>query len=269
MTKYCEFYGFKTEPFHNDIPVKNLLKLPDMVSVKERFDYTLNLGGVMLVTGDVGSGKSTAMRWTLSHYHQTELVVLNVIATSASLSELYKQLCWSIDLDVKAASRAYLCQSFKSAVKEIAHAKKQKVALVIDEANLLRGDIFAELHTLTQFENDSKNLFSLVLVGQAILLEKLTYRSSLPLASRIVTKTHLKAILKDQMMEYLNHHTKIVGAKKPLFSEGAATAIHQGSAGLLRQANNLARGGLIAAAIEGCEIVQPDHVRIASTELMT
>ena len=55
---YQTFFGFKQEPFTSEIGSKNLLKLPSMVSVKERFDYVLN-GGVLIVTGEVGSGKSS------------------------------------------------------------------------------------------------------------------------------------------------------------------------------------------------------------------
>lgn len=84
--------------------------------------------------------------------------------------------------------------------------KKQKIIIVVDEAHLLRVDIFAELHTITQFDNDSKKLFSLVLAGQPNLLEKMTYRSSAPLASRVVARTHLSHLNQDQMTVYLEHH---------------------------------------------------------------
>lgn len=268
MTQYLEFFGFKSEPFPVRVLPKNLLKLPGTTGVKERLDYTLNLGGIMLVTGEVGSGKSTAMRWAMSHYHSSELTILDVIANSASLNELYKQLCWALNLEVKSASRSYLSRMIKNAIRDLVIGKKQKVLLVIDEANLLRLDIFAELHTLTQFEHDSLSFFAVALIGQTTLVDKLTYRSSAPLASRVVAKAHLKGLAKEQMHEYLNHHIKIAGVKKSLFAEDALIAIHQGSSGLLREANNLARGGMIAAAAEGCDLVTAEHIRIASTELI-
>ncbi len=268
MTKYMEYFGFKTTPFPTTIAPKNLLKLPDMIGIKERLDYTLNLGGIMLVTGEVGSGKSTALRWAMSHYHPNELTTVEVVSNSASLNELYKQLCWALNLDVNSGSRSLLSRMIKNAIRDLVVGKKQKVLLVIDEANLLRIDVFAELHTLTQFNHDTVSPFAIALVGQTTLADKLTYRSSSPLASRVVAKTHLKSITKDQMQEYLHHHLKIAGVKKSLFGDDAVTAIHQGSSGLLREANNLARGGMIAAAAEGCELVGAEHIRIASTELI-
>lgn len=268
MSKYLEYFGFKAVPFPVTISPKNLLKLPDMVGVKDRLDYTLNLGGVMVVTGEVGSGKSTALRWAMSHYHPNELTTIEVVSNSASLNELYKQLCWALNLNVSSASRSLLSRMIKTAIKDLVVGKQLKVLLVIDEANLLRLDIFAELHTLTQFDSDIVSPFAIALVGQTTLLDKLTYRNSSPLASRIVAKTHLKAITKDQMLDYLNHHLKIAGIKKSLFGQDAITAIQQGSSGLLREANNLARGGLIAAASECSDLVGAEHIRTASTELI-
>ena len=70
------------------------------------------------------------------------------------------------------------------------------------------------------------------------------------------------------MHGYLSHHLEIAGVKEKLFSEEAVTAIQQGSGGLLRRANQLARGALMAAASEKCSVVSAEHVRVASTEIL-
>lgn len=267
MSSYNAYFGFKTEPFSSEISSKNLLKLPSMVSVKERFDYVMS-GGVFIITGEVGSGKSTSLRWSQGQYHPSQYLFLNITATGGSLIEFYKQLCWELDVEAKTGSRVGILKSFKNTIREIATTKKQKIIIIIDEAHLLRVDIFAELHTITQFDNDSKNLFSLVLAGQPNLLEKLTYRSSAPIASRVISRTHLSHLNQEQMAVYLEHHLTVAGVKKQLFSDQAITAIYQGSAGILRKSNLLARGGLVAAAMEKEQVVSAEHIRIASTELL-
>ena len=267
MSIYCNYFGFKYEPFTAEISSKNLLKLPSMVAVKERFDYVIN-GGVFLITGEVGSGKSTSLRWSQAQYHPSQHLFLNITATGGSLIEFYRQLCWDLDIVVKTGSRAAILKEFKATVREIAATKKQKIMIIVDEAHLLRIEIFAELHTITQFDNDSKNLFSLVLGGQPNLIEKMTYRSTAPLASRVVARTHLNTLNPEQMGVYLEHHMGVAGVKKQLFSDQAITAIYQGSGGILRKANSLARGGLIAAATEKEQVVSAEHIRLASTELL-
>ena len=267
MSAYSGYFGFKSEPFSSEISSKNLLKLPSMVSVKERFEYVIN-GGILVVTGEVGSGKSTSLRWSQAQYHQSQHLFINITGSSGSLIEFYRQLCWGLEIEVKTGSRGLMLKTFKETIREISTTKKQKIIIVVDEAHLLRLDVFAELHTMTQFENDSKNLFSLVLAGQPNLTEKLSYRSSAPLASRVIAKTHLSNLNAEQMAVYLEHHLNVVGIKKQLFSDQAITAIYQGSAGILRKANYLARGGLIAAATDKEQVVSAEHVRLASSELI-
>jgi general secretion pathway protein A len=96
----------------------------------------------------------------------------------------------------------------------------------------------------------------------------MTYRSSAPLASRVVARTHLSHLNQDQLSVYLEHHLGVCGIKKQLFSDQAITAIYQGAGGILRKSNLLARGSLIAAAMEKESVVSAEHVRIASTELL-
>lgn len=132
----------------------------------------------------------------------------------------------------------------------------------------MRLEIFAELHTLTQFDGDSKPLLPIVLAGQNNLVDLLLYRTSIPLSSRIIARCHLQAVSRTDMELYISHHLKIAGVNHSLFSEQAITAIHQGSGGLLRRANHLARGSLIAAANEKIQLVSAEHVRIAATELI-
>ncbi len=266
--KYTEYFGMKNEPFISDIPTNKLLQLPGTLAVKQRMDYLVKIGGVMALTGDVGIGKSTALRWSLDQFHKSEIYSIYVTANSASTNELYKQLCWELKIDIKTGSKSLLLKSFKNAIEEIVKQQRCKILIILDEANLLRADVFSELHTATQFNYDSKNLFSLILAGQNGLLDKLKYRISAPLASRVITRAHLSSITEDQMKDYIKHHLKIVGVKQNIFNENAITAIYQGSGGLLRKANSLARGAILSCVIDNDNIVNEEHVRRAATELI-
>ena len=164
----------------------------------------------------------------------------------------------------KAQLTTYL---IRKEIVELIEGKKPKVALIIDEASLLYLEVFVELHNICQFEKDSKLYLPLILAGQANLVDKLMYRSSAPLASRIIARAHMEGLNREGMQQYLVHHLNLVGINKSLFEDPAVTAIHQGSGGLLRKANNLARGALMAAADEKSMMVNAEHVRLAATEL--
>lgn len=265
---YRSFFGFKREPFAADLRIEELLETPATKDVRQRFQYAVRLGAICVVTGEVGSGKSTALRWAAYGLHPSEYKPLCVTATSGAITELYKQIVWNLDMEMNTTSRARLTRAIRSAVMDMVESRKIRPVLIIDEANHLSADVFSELHVISQYRQDSCPLLPIILSGQTSLLDRLSIRSVAPLASRVVARAHIEAVSLNDMTHYLQRHLQIAGSKLPLFSEQAILAIHQGSGGLYRRANHLARGSLIAAAAEKCQIVSPEHVRIASTELI-
>ena len=266
-TAYRQFFALTCEPFATDVARADILVTPAVAAVAERIHYTLRLGAIALVTGEIGSGKSTALRYCIGGLHPSEYRVLSVTASAGSILELYRQILAALGHDAAGTSRARMTHTIRGEVLELVEGKKMKTVLVIDEASLLRLEVFAELYTLTQFEHDSKPYLPIVLAGQANLVDLLRYRTSLALASRVVASSHLKGIDQQTMEDYLHHHLTLAGVERMLFEPAAVTAIQQGSGGLLRKANHLARGALIAAAHDKAAVVIAEHVRIAATEL--
>ena len=264
---YKTFFGMKKEPFGSDLKQNEILETEDLKSVKNKFYYATDLGGTALLTGDIGSGKSTALRFASDSLHPSEYRVIYITATSGPILELYQQIINEMCIGILGRSKALMIRVIKKEIMEIVDTKKMKVVLVIDEASLLRIEVLAELHTLTQFHRDSKHWMPMVLSGQSNLIDKMMYRSSEPLASRVVTRSHLEGLEREGMKQYIGHHLKLAGVNPGIFDDAAVTAVHQGSGGLLRKANHLARGALIAAAKQNMQIVNPEHVRLAATEI--
>lgn len=260
------FFGFTREPFSPDIKVDELYHTAALVGAKERILYAVNLGAVSVITGEVGSGKSTALRYASSALHPSQYKVIPVIASTGSIIEVLKQISMALDIDWSHNSLARLMRTAREAITEIAK-RKQLSVLIIDEASLLRIEVFAQLHTIGRFEMDSKPLLPIILAGQNNLLDKLMHLTSRPLASRAIGRSHLEGPRQKDMAGYLKHHLEIAGIQEQLFSEEAILAVHQGSGGLLRRANLLAKGSLITAAREKCMVVSAEHVRMASTEI--
>jgi type II secretory pathway predicted ATPase ExeA len=264
---YRSFFGLKKEAFGADISINDILKTAELSDVKDRFDYVIRLGAIGLVTGEVGSGKSTAIRYAAEHLHPSEFKSLYMTASSGAIMEFYRQLVNELDIHIKTNSKVMMLRLIKKEITELVYEKKIKVVLLVDEASLLRLEVFAELHTICQFEKDSKPYLPIILAGQNNLIDKLSYRSSQPLASRIVARSHLQGTDLGGMEDYLKHHLYIAGVKQNLFDQTAITAIQQASGGLFRKANHLARGALIAAAAQQHTVVNAEHVRLASTEI--
>lgn len=265
--QYKHFFGFQKEPFVQEITIDNLYPLPELEPLNQRFGYCISLGAVGIITGEIGSGKSTSLRYACHNLHPSEYRIISLVAHTSSINEFLRQSCLALGEYANSNSITRLLKLFRELVME--HAlKRQHPVLLIDEAHLLRNEIFVQLHTFAQFEFDSKPVLPIILCGQTQLIDKLHTLASRAFASRIVAKTHLQALNINLMKGYLNHHLAIAGIKEALFTEQAILAIHQGSGGLLRRANILARGALIAATADKTQSVSAEHVRIASTEVL-
>jgi len=263
---YRSFFGLSRTPFTQEIDRADIMETAAIKGVQSRILHAVDIGAASLVTGEIGSGKSTSLRYVIGGFHPSLYKVVYITATSGSILELYRQICHAMDIDLASNSKAVMTKRIKAEVLDLVH-KKMKVVLVIDEASLLRLNVFAELHTLSQFEKDSKPYLPLVLAGQNNLADNLRYRDSLPLASRVVGRAHLKGVARMEMQQYLDHHLMLAGVEHSVFDETAVTAIHQGSGGLFRKANHLARGALIAASKTKANMVTAEHVRLAATEI--
>ena len=265
---YRQFFGLTREPFTSDIETKVILRTDAIDAVSSRVQYLMRTGGILLVTGEVGAGKSTALRWCTQQLHPSKHRILWITASSGSILEAYRQLLAEFDIPTVSTSKAFLTRCIREQIVSVVTQLHQQLLLVIDEASLMRIEVFAELHTLTQFQGDSKPWLPIVLVGQKNLADNLLHRSVTPLASRIIARTHIKEVDREHLEKYLIHHLNIAGIKNNLYDSSAITAIHQGSGGLYRKANNLARGALVAAAADRSMHVTAEHVRQADSELI-
>lgn len=262
---YLNFFGFSQHPFRASLRPEEILVTDQLNHWKARFDFvvTHKLWGVL--TGEVGAGKSTAIRWALENLPHPEYKPILVIGSGGSVLEIYRRILMVLGQPVP-GFRAKMWRGITESFREIARERVTPI-LVIDEASLLPLEVFCELHTLAQFDCDSKPILSVILAGQEDLIDRLSYPSSRPLASRVTTRMHLTAGDLNQTIAYVAHHLKIAGLSRPLFDQAALTALHQTSGGILRSINNLARCALIAAAHEKRQTVTPEDIRVASTEL--
>lgn len=264
---YRSFFGMSREAFPTDLPVKDILETQDIAAIKERFDYTVRLGAIATVTGEVGSGKSTALRHVVAKLHPSEYKTVWITACSGSILEFYRLILAEFGIHMAGSQKAIMIRHIKKAVREVILEKKMKIVLIVDEASLMRLEVFAEIHTITAFEHDAKPWLPIILTGRSNLIDKLMYQASAPLASRIVARSHMEPVNRQEMEDYLSHHLALTGAQPGLFDEAAITAIHQGAGGVFRKANHLARGALVAAANNQSAVVNADHVRLAATEI--
>ncbi len=204
----------------------------------------------------------------MAHQFRTsEYQIISLIGGQYSLMELYRHLLLAFGVEFSSYQIAFMVKLIRDQISEIASRNVTPI-LIIDEAHLFKSNVFSQLHTLLQFEYDSRPVMPVILCGQEGLMDHLMTPAARPLASRVLGRNHLEAIKKEVMEEYLKHHLELAGLKQNIFSAETAFAIHQSSGGILRRANLIAKTAMLAAVMDEQHTVSPEHVRMASTELI-
>jgi len=190
---YCKHFGLTRHPFDKEIAVHELFASEQAGELENRLQYLLDLKGIGLVTGDVGSGKTTICRKVVSNLHSGLYKVFYVSLTTGNVMDVYKSIAWEMGLATE-RSLSTLYKVIKDEIQRLCLEAKQQPILIIDEAQYLRNEILTNLRLLTNYEMDSKNRLCLILVGQAELRRRLTMGVHEPLWQRIVMNYHLSGL---------------------------------------------------------------------------
>jgi type II secretory pathway predicted ATPase ExeA len=172
MDNLRHFYGLKKDPFPQNVPVKDLYPLPALAPLKQRVFFAIQQKAISVITGDVGSGKSTSLRYVSSQCHQSEYHIIPVVGGEYGLMELYRLILMAFGIEFHSYQISFMIQKIREQIQEIASRKVTPI-LIIDEAHLFKRNVFTQLHTLTQFEFDSKPVMPMILCGQDGLMDNL------------------------------------------------------------------------------------------------
>lgn len=263
---YKQYFALTRHPFDKDLKPNELFASAQAQELEARLHYLLQLQGIGLITGEVGSGKTSICRKVTSSLHTGLYRVFYVPLTTGNVMDLYKSIAWEMGLPTE-RSLAALFRSIRDEVSRLSLEAKTRPVLIIDEAQYLRNDILENLRLLTNYEMDSQNRFCMIFVGQAELRRRLSMAVHEPLAQRLVVRYHLGGLTKDELPSYLEHRLRLAGTELPLFEPPALMALFQATNGLPRKVNILAHLALNAAALHNARCVTPEHVQAAVDEV--
>ena len=241
------FFGFKKIPFADNPDAKQLFASQAWNQLKSRLQFLVDYHGAGLLTGEVGSGKSTAARTFTAALNPSLYKVLYLHWTSGSALDLLRLLALALDLE-PAHQRGDLVRQISDTIVRLNQNKKQHPILVLDEAQLLRHAALEQLPLLLNFDMDSSHYLTLLLVGQPLLRRTLSLQLHEALRQRIAVQYHLEGLTRQELDTYIAYQLKAAGITQPLLDETATQALYQASKGIVRKVNKLARAGLQLAA---------------------
>ncbi|VAW60368.1 General secretion pathway protein A [hydrothermal vent metagenome] len=206
-------------------------------------------GAFILLTGEVGTGKTTVSRCLLEQVPENTNLAL-VLNPKLSAIELLQVICDELrvvyddsELSVKALVD-YINRYLLGA-----HAQGKKTVVLIEEAQNLDLDVLEQLRLLTNLETNQQKLLQVILLGQPEFLEVLDRPELSQLAQRITARFHLKPLSLNEVGEYIGHRLAIAGCRRPLFTGGVIRQIYKYTGGVPRLINVLCDRALLGCYV--------------------
>jgi type II secretory pathway predicted ATPase ExeA len=261
-------WGLTRMPFAKDLAPSMLHTHRSHQEAVARIAWCVEERAIGLLTGEVGAGKSVAVRAALNGLDASRNTVIYLGNPSVGARGLYATIVSALGGTPRFHRASLIPQAAQSLATE-EDERGRRVVLILDEAQLLDAEQLEGLRLLTNVDIDSRSPFACLLVGQPTLRRRIRLGAFAALDQRIALRYSMTGMDQTETASYVAHHLKIAGRADTLFSDDALALVHQVSRGLPRAVNNLAVQSLVAAFADNKAIVDESSARAAVTEVTT
>jgi len=265
---YNEYFGFNEAPFSIAPDPRYLYMTAQHREALAHLVYGLNSdGGCILLTGEVGTGKTTICRCLLEQIPEQAKVAL-VLNPKVSEIELLETICDELKIpypDADNSVKIYTDRIYQFLIE--GNRNHKKTVLIIDEAQNLSSAVLEQLRLLTNLETNQRKLLQIIILGQPELLNILAKTEMRQLAQRITARFHLQPLTKNDVKAYVSHRLAVAGQNIQLFPDSSIKRLYKLSKGVPRLINILCDRALLGTYVENQHAVNPSILNKAAIEV--
>ena len=270
MSIYQQYFALSCEPFSIVPDPGFLYPSSQHRQAVAHLKYGLDReGGFVLLTGEVGTGKTTLTR-TLIKRLPAHVRVAYVLNSTFDAADVLASICQELGIKLPKSSKTSLTKNCVDALNADlieSHAEGKKTLVVIEEAQNLSPEVLEILRLLSNLETATHKLLHILLVGQPELLETLAQKDQRQLNQRVVARFHLLPLEKTDVANYVNHRLHHAGANRAIFESSAMTALFKLTQGVPRLINLICHHAMLAAYATGTKTVSAKLVKAAAVEI--
>jgi type II secretory pathway predicted ATPase ExeA len=260
-------YGFTVMPFTAAIPVTSLFGSAAHKEAVARLRWLISARGLGVITGEVGSGKTAAVRAAVAGLDPSRNTLIYLPNPQIGVRGIHGAVAQALGQPPR-FHHATLIPQVEAALAAEADERNRHVTLAIDESHLMSGDQLEAVRMLTNHDLDSGSPLTILLIGQPTLRRRLRVGDMAALDQRVQLRYHIPAppLTATEAGGYIRRHLEHAGRSDTLFSDDAVRAIHAHARGLPRAINRLAITALLAACATGKTIIDESSARAAISE---
>ena len=266
---YDEHYGLTGRPFQLTPDPAFWFETATHRKAMAYLGYGLAQGeGFIVITGDIGAGKTTLMGHLIDTIDPSALNVVKIVSTAIEADDLLRIVATALGVDPDGLTKAQLLTVVERGLLAVARTGRRTL-LVVDEAQALPVSALEELRMLSNFQAGGHALVQIVLLGQPEFRDRLHGSDRLEqLRQRVIAIHHLDPMEAHEVADYIAHRLSLVGWRgRPDFAEDAFAAFYVGSGGVPRRLNLLAGRVMLHAAIEDLALIDARTVRAVMRDL--